>query len=106
MSEFCLNFSTGRIEKMPSPEPHLMPPPPKICSECQKSCIAMCPHCKLFVHQDYGYSGENCSGRHEGKCEGARLSREVAKKEVITVIVVKDHHKNGKRSPENKKAAK
>jgi hypothetical protein len=98
-----MNFSTGRIEKMPLPE---HPPPPKLCSECLKPCIAMCPGCRAFVHQDYGYSGENCSGRHEDKCEPARLSRERPKKEEIVIVPMKSHQKNGKRAPEKRKAVR
>jgi hypothetical protein len=51
-------------------------PPPVPCCECGQPAIGMCPSCKKRVHQDYGYNGANCSGRHEGKCEGARMSRE------------------------------
>lgn len=45
------------------------------CAECQKPAISMCPACGTYVHQGYGYDGANCSGRHEGKCDGARESR-------------------------------
>jgi hypothetical protein len=49
---------------------------PPLCAECGKSAIAICPYCGTRVHQDYGYAGLNCSGRHEGKCPGARESRD------------------------------
>lgn len=56
-------------------EPCLMPSAPKVCVVCQKPAISICA-CGEIVHQDYGYNGQNCSGRHEAKCERARYSRE------------------------------
>jgi hypothetical protein len=65
---------------VPIHEPCLLPSAPKVCIECKKSAISMCPSCNEYVHQDYGYNGANCSGRHEGRCEGARQSRSPKKK--------------------------
>lgn len=56
-------------------EPCLMPSSPKVCCECSQPAISMCPYCKKYVHQDYGYNGANCSGRHEANCPGAADSR-------------------------------
>jgi len=54
--------------------------PPSLCVECQKPAISMCPACHGYVHQDFGYNGPNCSGRHEAHCEGARQFLEKDKK--------------------------
>ncbi len=65
-------------------EPCLLPSAPKVCAECQKTAISMCPHCKVYVHQNYGYDGGiACSTIHEGKCHGARTSRELTKKPLL-----------------------
>lgn len=61
-------------------------PPPVPCCECGQPAIGMCPSCKKHVHQDYGYNGANCSGRHESKCEGARMSRERNEKPPAVVL--------------------
>lgn len=55
---------------------------PSLCVECGKPAIGMCPACHGYVHQDYGYNGLNCSGRHEGKCEGARKFRNLDPKPI------------------------
>lgn len=91
-------------------------PPPVPCCECGQPAIGMCPSCKKHVHQDFGYNGPNCSGRHEGKCDGARKSREIAPKgfgppaEVriyVTNMAIKPkHHKNGVHKSSAKKAKK
>lgn len=60
-------------------EPCLLPSAPKLCVECQKPAISMCP-CGALVHQDFGYAGLNCSGRHESTCEHARRSRDPVSK--------------------------
>lgn len=118
------------------PSVHLSPPPPRappplaaapdscvptssvrFCSECGKPCISMCPApCLQYVHQDFGYNGPNCSGRHEDRCEVARKSRELGKKPpalkpdplpvydcVIEPITVR---KNGKYSPKSRKSSR
>ncbi len=60
-------------------EPCLLPSAPKVCVECQKPAISMCP-CGAIIHHDFGYNGINCSGRHEAKCAYAAASRELPKK--------------------------
>lgn len=60
-------------------EPCLLPSASKVCTECQKPAISMCP-CGALVHHDFGYNGLNCSGRHEAKCAYAAASRELPKK--------------------------
>jgi hypothetical protein len=47
-----------------------------LCVICNKPCIAMCPSCTRFVHHAYGQCNENCGGRHEATCPGARALRE------------------------------
>ena len=95
----CAEFELQKIESLakpvvPPPPPAPPSPPPVLvvqtdappsqlhlvreihgCAECHKPAISMCPACRTYVHQGYGYDGQNCSGRHEGKCEGARESR-------------------------------
>jgi hypothetical protein len=70
----------GAVVVVSAGEPCLMPRAPSVCAECQKPAISMCPSCKAYVHQDYGYNGSNCSGRHEGRCSGAADSRKPVKK--------------------------
>lgn len=41
---------------------------PKVCMHCGESCIAMCPHCTRYVHQNFQVDGKNCGGRHESVC--------------------------------------
>jgi len=67
--------------KMVYAEPCLLPTAPKVCTECQKPAISMCP-CGAIVHHDFGYNGVNCSGRHETKCAYAAASRELPKKSI------------------------
>jgi hypothetical protein len=47
------------------------------CSVCGKLCLPMCPYCKAYVHEGFGFRNENCSGRHEEVCNGARDSRKL-----------------------------
>jgi hypothetical protein len=56
-----------------------------LCVICSKPCIAMCPACTRFVHHAYGQYNENCSGRHEATCSGARALREGPTKEKVEV---------------------
>lgn len=56
---------------------------PKVCLECGKDAISMCPACFAYVHQDFGYNGPACSSRHEQRCEGARLSRVVPPPKIV-----------------------
>lgn len=86
-------------------EPCLLPSAPKICSECQQSAISICPSCYAYVHQDFGYAGLNCSGRHEGKCSGARESRTLARTTVVAKIEkIIGVYRNGKHvTPKAKK---
>lgn len=90
-----------------APEPCIMPSPPKVCSECGKPCIAMCPHCRALVHSSYGYNNEACSLRHEAKCAPAREDRSVTKtaKTVDRTVFVIDGIKpgrNGHTTPKKK----
>jgi len=48
----------------------------KPCTECRQPCISLCPYCKEHVHHGYGLHNDNCSGRHEEKCSGARWARD------------------------------
>lgn len=65
-------------------EPCVMPSRVSFCAECQKPGISRCPACLALVHQSYGHDGgPACSVLHEAKCEGARLSRVIVKKEVV-----------------------
>jgi hypothetical protein len=57
---------------MAVPSPDAKP----VCVECGKSCIAMCPYCKVPVHHGYGLENSNCSGKHEQQCSGARWARQ------------------------------
>jgi hypothetical protein len=50
---------------------------PGLCSVCLQPCIALCPICRQSVHYGYGYGNDNCSGRHESICTGARSLREL-----------------------------
>lgn len=81
-------------------EPCLLPKAPSVCVECRKPAIAMCPGCHQYVHQDFGYNGSNCSGRHEGGCEGARQSRVRSAIPVVREVIVDTSLKsrNGKHS--------
>lgn len=54
-----------------------------VCVICSKPCIAMCPVCGRYVHHAYGQCNENCSGRHEAACPGARTLRELPTKEKL-----------------------
>lgn len=45
------------------------------CSICGKPCISRCPVCLGLVHSSYGFMNENCGGRHEQVCPGARELR-------------------------------
>lgn len=49
----------------------------KPCAECKKPTIASCPYCHEPVHHGFGLHNENCSGKHEQRCSGARWSREI-----------------------------
>jgi hypothetical protein len=80
---------------------------PALCVECHKPAIAMCPSCHTYVHQDFGYNGNNCSGRHEGRCEGARKSRSLAQDPQPTVLQVVElvgRPLNGRHKTKNGKA--
>jgi len=48
---------------------------PAPCSVCLQPCIARCPACRQPVHYGYGQGNDNCSGRHEAACPGARAQR-------------------------------
>lgn len=61
-------------------EPCLPPTLTSVCSECEDNCIAICPYCGKRVCPTYGWNGKTCSVAHEGRCAGARESREPLKK--------------------------
>jgi hypothetical protein len=50
---------------------------PGLCTVCQLPCIALCPACRKPVHYGYGHGNDNCSGRHESACPGAKTQREL-----------------------------
>ena len=88
-----------------TPEPCVMPPRPTVCSECGKPCIGMCPHCRKFVCQAYGYNNQFCGVKHEAKCPPAKEDRGPVKKtepkpEMITLVVQNvKASKNGHSTP-------
>ncbi len=89
----------------PQIEPCLMPTKSlAVCGECQKSAISMCPACRAYVHQDYGYNGQTCSLKHEAKCAGAAESRNphpkypiISMKPIFDAEPIKN--RNGKSKP-------
>jgi len=72
------------------PDACVPPRPTSLCDECGKPAIGMCPHCGKYVHQDYGYNGPNCSGRHETKCPGAAESRNPKRPYTKPTVVTRD----------------
>lgn len=79
-----VNVIAHTVTKVPSPA---APEPcvpvvyvPDACAECGDHCIAICPYCGKRVCPTYGWNGKTCSVAHEGKCAGARESREPLKK--------------------------